>query len=113
MKKFVLKPIVIFGIIIIALTSCTVIKVINTVNPFLSMSSKEEQQIKDKASKTVIDYFKNEKNLDVVITEAEFSGETGGGTIFIEGHFLNNKQKKISASVYWKQDYTIGHPTHD
>ncbi|PFM56496.1 hypothetical protein COJ48_28350 [Bacillus cereus] len=107
MKKFLLKPIVIFAIILISITSCTAFKVINAVNPLLSMSSKEEQQIKNKASQATIDYFKKEKNLDVTITEVEFSSMTGAGTIFVNGHLSNNKQEEISARVYWKDDYRV------
>lgn len=107
MKKPLLKPITIFVIVLIGITACTTIKIIPIISPTLSMSSEEKQQIIDKASQATIDYFKKEKNIDVIITKTKFSGETGGGTIFINGKFSNEQTTGFSVAVDWKNNYEV------
>lgn len=42
------------------MASCTVIKFIHTANPLMSMPPQEKQEIKNKANKATIEYFKKE-----------------------------------------------------
>lgn len=107
MKKNLLKPITIFIIVLVGIIAFTTIKVIPIISPTSSMSSEEKQQIIDNASKATIDYFKKEKNIDVIITKTKFSGETGGGTIFVNGKFSNDQTIGFSVAVDWKNNYEV------
>ncbi|MDM5157133.1 hypothetical protein QUF88_25960 [Bacillus sp. DX1.1] len=71
------------------------------------MSSQEKQEIKDKAKKATIEYFKKEKNVDVTITNAEFSSEMGGLQVFVDGYISNDKNKGFSVVVYSQEDYEV------
>ncbi|MEY8347132.1 hypothetical protein AALF16_02255 [Bacillus cereus] len=106
MKKS-LKIIIIIGVILIGMVSCTVIKFIDALNPVWAMSSQEQQEIKDKAKKATIEYFKKEKNVDVTITNAEFSGEMGGLNVFVDGYISNDKNKGFSVEVSTHRDYEV------
>ncbi|MBO1624989.1 hypothetical protein [Bacillus arachidis] len=89
------------------MVSCTVIKFIDAVNPVWAMSSQEQQEIKDKAKKATIEYFKKEKNVDVTITDVEFSGEMGGLKVFVDGYISNDKNKGFSVVVSSHRDYEV------
>lgn len=89
------------------MVSCTVIKFIDAVNPVWAMSSQEQQEIKDKAKKATIEYFKKEKNVDVTITDVEFSGEMGGLKVFVDGYISNDKNKGLSVVVSSHRDYEV------
>ncbi|WP_051588527.1 hypothetical protein [Bacillus sp. UNC437CL72CviS29] len=89
------------------MVSCTVIKFIDAVNPVWAMSSQEQQEIKDKAKKATIEYFKKEKNVDVTITDVEFSGEMGGLKVFVDGYISNDKNKGFSVVVSSHRDYKV------
>ncbi|WP_242223609.1 hypothetical protein [Bacillus cereus group sp. BfR-BA-01380] len=106
MKKLT-KIIIILSIILISVAACTVIKLRPVISPITSMSPEERQKIKDKDEHATIDYFKKEKNVDVVVTDMEFSGELGGGSIFVNGHYTNDKAKIFAVTVYSKDDYTV------
>ncbi|MDM5238935.1 hypothetical protein QUF83_23115 [Bacillus cereus] len=106
MKKSI-KIIIILSIILISVVACTVIKLRPIISPITSMSPEERQKIKDKAEHATIDYFKKEKNIDVVVTDMEFSGELGGGSIFVNGHHTNDGTKTFAVTVYWKDNYTV------
>lgn len=62
------------------------------------LSEEEFPKTQEKAKKTAIEYFKKEKQLEVIITEVGVVGELGY-KVWIEGHELNNKQKKIDAII--------------
>lgn len=97
----------IIGIILIGMVSCTVIKFIDALDPVWTMSSQEQQETKDKAKKATIEYFKKEKNVDVTITNAEFSGEMGGLKVFVDGYISNDKNKGFSVKVSSTNDYEV------
>ncbi|GMR69018.1 MULTISPECIES: hypothetical protein [Bacillus] len=103
MKKILLVTF----LLILGVGSCTVIKFIDAVNPIWAMSSQEQQEIKDKAKKATIEYFKKEKNVDVTITNAEFSGEMGGLKVFVDGYISNDKNKGFSVKVSTHMDYEV------
>ncbi|MFJ7983393.1 hypothetical protein ACIQ1D_24475 [Lysinibacillus xylanilyticus] len=54
---------------------------------------------KKKAEQSTIDYFKNKKNMDVEIKIVSSSGEYAKREVYVEGHLIGNKQKKISSIV--------------
>ncbi|MGE7930261.1 hypothetical protein [Lysinibacillus xylanilyticus] len=54
---------------------------------------------KKKAEQSTIDYFKNKKNMDVEIKVVSSSGEYTKREVYVEGHLIGNKQKKISSIV--------------
>ncbi|WP_152523772.1 hypothetical protein [Paenibacillus alvei] len=61
----------------------------------------------DKTENVAVNYFKKEKNVDIVITNTGFSSELLGSDVYIEGHIKNNKQKKIKATVDSIDNYKI------
>ncbi len=101
------KILLVTFLLIFGVGSCTLIKFIDAVNPVWSMSSQEQQEIKDKAKKATIEYFKKEKNVGVTITNAEFSGEMGGLKVFVDGYISNDKNKGFSVTVYTHMDYEV------
>ncbi|MGE7875837.1 hypothetical protein [Peribacillus muralis] len=62
------------------------------------LSEEEFPKTREKAKETAIEYFQKEKQLDVVITDVGVMGEMGY-EVWIEGHELNNEQKKIGAII--------------
>ncbi|MEY8347133.1 hypothetical protein AALF16_02260 [Bacillus cereus] len=101
MKKILLISFLfIFGI-----GSCTVYKFYKTTHPY---SVKEENDIKEKASKAAIEYFKKEKNWDITVIKVEFSTDISRSWIDVSGYVSGDKKKKVSARVEYRNDYKIG-----
>lgn len=92
MKKSLFIEITVLILIIIGLFGY--IK-LTTPNPF---NEKEFPKTQEMAKEIAIEYFKEEKQLDVVITEVGITGEIGY-KVWVEGHVLNDEQKKISAII--------------
>ncbi|KFN02259.1 phosphoglycolate phosphatase [Bacillus clarus] len=59
------------------------------------------------AKQATIDYFKKEKNIDIVITEIGFSGEYATHEVYLDGHVSGNEQQKISAIVHSNENYKV------
>ncbi|MED0964541.1 hypothetical protein [Bacillus paramycoides] len=74
---------------------------VTTSNP---LSEKEFPKTQEKAKETAIEYFKKEKQLEVVITEVGVTGEPGF-KVWVEGHVSNDEQKKIHAVIDVAKDY--------
>ncbi len=91
-SKKSLKITIIVSVILVGMASCAAIKFIHTANPLMSMTPQEKQEIKNKANKATIEYFKKEKNIDVTITDTEFSSELGGLKLFVNGYISNDKK---------------------
>ena len=64
-------------------------------------------ETEEKAVKATVDYFKEEKNVDVVITNTGFSGELMASEFYVEGHVANDEQQKFSATVDCYNDYKV------
>ncbi|PFU04118.1 hypothetical protein [Bacillus thuringiensis] len=92
MKKFLVAGFSIIAIFIIGFFSYITL---TTKDP---LSEKEFPQTQKEAKETVIEYFQKEKQLDVVITEVGIVGEIGY-KVWVEGHALNNEQKKFHVIV--------------
>ncbi|MBJ8118582.1 hypothetical protein JDS69_23765 [Bacillus cereus] len=92
MKKLLLVGISTITLIIIGFVSYITL---TTKDP---LSEKEFPKTREKAKETAIEYFQKEKQLDVVITAVGVTGEMGY-KVWIEGHELNNEQKKIRAII--------------
>ncbi|MED0986819.1 hypothetical protein [Bacillus paramycoides] len=97
-----MKKTLLIGIstIILAIVAFITYITVTTSNP---LSDKEFPKTKEKAKETVIEYFKKEKQLDVVITEIGVTGEMGY-KVWAEGHVLNDEQKKIHAIIDVEKD---------
>ncbi|WP_028403261.1 hypothetical protein [Ectobacillus panaciterrae] len=76
-----------------------------------SLTSKEEKEIKDKASKVAIDYFKKKKNWDITVTKVEFSTDINREWVIVYGYISGDKNKEVSASISYKNNYEVGHIT--
>ncbi|NIE91189.1 hypothetical protein F3J09_10350 [Bacillus sp. Ab-1751] len=98
MKKSVLIGI---STIVLAIIGFITYITVTTSNP---LSEKEFPLTKEKVKTTSIEYFKKEKQLDVVITEVGVTGEPGF-KVWVEGHVLNNEQKKVRAIVDVARDH--------
>ncbi|MCE5169424.1 hypothetical protein LQV63_08880 [Paenibacillus profundus] len=64
-------------------------------------------QTVEKAETVAVNYFKSEKNVDVVITNTGFSGELLASDVYIEGHIKGNKQKTVSATIESRDSYKV------
>lgn len=84
---------------------CTVYKFYKTTHPH---SEKEENNIKEKASKAAVEYFKKEKNWDVTVTKVEFSTDISRSWINVYGYVSGDEEKRVSARVEYRNDYEIG-----
>lgn len=71
------------------------------------LSKEQWPKTKEKATNATIEYFNKEKNVDVVITDINFSGEFAKCEIYFEGHVTNHEQQKISATVDCSDNYKI------
>ena len=102
MKKILLITL----LIILGLGSCTIYQIYKATHPY---SEKEENEIKEKAAQAAIDYFKKEKNRDITVTKVEFSPDISRSWIDVYGYVSEDKKKEVSASIDYKNDYTVGH----
>ncbi|CAM3936728.1 hypothetical protein [Bacillus paramycoides] len=100
MKKILLITL----LVVLGLGSCTIYQIYKATHPY---SEKEEKEIKEKASKAAIEYFKERKNLDIVVTRVEFSNDISGSWIDVDGYVSEDKKKEVSASVDYKNDYKV------
>lgn len=67
-----LKITIITSVILVGMASCAAIKFIHTANPLMSMTPQEKQEIKNKANKATIEYFKKEKILMLLLQILNF-----------------------------------------
>ncbi|MFJ7914149.1 MULTISPECIES: phosphoglycolate phosphatase [unclassified Lysinibacillus] len=54
---------------------------------------------KEKAIQATVEHFKKEKNIDITINEVSSSGEYATHEVYLEGHVVDNENRKISAVV--------------
>ncbi|WP_243765181.1 hypothetical protein [Bacillus arachidis] len=69
-------------------------------------NEQKEQVIKDKAEKVAIQYFKEQENIDITVTEFEFA-PSDFGSIFVSGHVTNEPTRKILVDVNYKDNYKV------
>ncbi|MBO1624992.1 hypothetical protein [Bacillus arachidis] len=100
MKKILL----ISFLLILGIGSCAIYEFYKATHPY---SEKEETEIKEKASKAAIEYFKVKENLDIVVTKVEFSNDISGSWINVDGYVSGDKKKEVSANVDYKNDYNV------
>ena len=67
------------------------------------LSKEELPKSEDHAKKEAIKYFKENKNIDVIIDEVGIIGELGPKRIWLDGHILNNENKKIYVIVTFEE----------
>ena len=102
MKKILLITL----LVILGLGSCAIYQVYKATHPY---NEKEENEIKEKASKAAIEYFKKEKNWDITVTKVEFSPDISSSWINVRGYVSEDPKKKVSASIDYKNDYTVNY----
>ncbi|MDM5157134.1 hypothetical protein QUF88_25965 [Bacillus sp. DX1.1] len=102
MKKILL----IAFLLILGVGSCTVYEFYKATHPY---TEKEEQEIKEKASKAAVEYFKTKKNWDITVTKVEFSTDINRNSITVDGYVTGDKKKEVYASVEYKNDYKIAY----
>ena len=66
-------------------------------------SKEEYPNSVEKAKKATVEYFKEKKNIDVVIDKVGIIGELGPDTIWVEGHVVENEDQKITAFVQFSE----------
>ncbi|MGM0827697.1 MAG: hypothetical protein ACQEU4_05720 [Bacillota bacterium] len=66
-------------------------------------SKDELPKSEEKAKEATIKYFKEKKNLDIVIDKIGTIGELGPCRLFLEGHVVGNEKQKITATVQIKE----------
>lgn len=66
-----------------------------------------EQEIQTKAEKVAVQYFKTEKRWKVEVDEVKISPITGADAVFVYGHIAGNKNKKVSVTVDYKNNYKV------
>ncbi|PFE06017.1 hypothetical protein COE15_02285 [Bacillus cereus] len=98
------KVLFVIFLLILGMGSCTVYELYKATHPY---TEKEEQEIKEKASKAAIEYFKVKENLDIVVTKVEFSNDISGSWINVDGYVSGDKKKEVSANVDYKNDYNV------
>ena len=101
MKKILLITL----LVVLGLGSCTIYQIYKTTHPY---SEKEQNEMKEKASQVAIEYFKKEKNWDITVTKVEFSTDISRSRLEVSGYTSGDKQKKVSASIDYSNDYTVG-----
>ncbi|AAU18297.1 hypothetical protein I6G76_14195 [Bacillus cereus] len=101
MKKLLLITV----LVILGLSSCIIYQIYKATHPY---SEKEKSEMKENASQAAIEYFKKEKNWDFTITKVEFSTDISRSRLEVSGYISGDKQKKVSASIDYSNDYTVG-----
>lgn len=69
--------------------------------------SEEWPKVSKTAELVTIGYFKKEKDLDIIITKVEPSEEYRTHEIHLYGHVADNKKKKVSSVVNFRDNYSI------
>ncbi|SDY39632.1 MULTISPECIES: hypothetical protein [unclassified Bacillus (in: firmicutes)] len=100
MKKILL----ITFLLILGISSCAVYKFYKVTHPY---SEQEENEIKEKASKATVEYFKTKKNWDITVTKVEFSADITSSSITVDGYVTDDKKKEVYASVDYRNDYEV------
>lgn len=78
-----------------------------------SMDQKnEEQQIIDKATEIAIQHFKETEHTDIVVTKTKFAPKELGG-IFVIGYVKGNKERKVTATIHYNNNYEVESITLD
>lgn len=67
------------------------------------LSKEELPKSEEQAKKETIKYFKENKDVDVIIDEVGIIGELGPRKLWLDGHILNNENKKISVIVTFEE----------
>ncbi|PGZ07169.1 hypothetical protein COE30_18670 [Bacillus cereus] len=101
MKKILLITL----LVVLGLGSCTIYQIYKATHPY---SEKEQNEMKKKASQAAIEYFKKEKNWDITVTKVEFSTDISRNRLEVSGYISGDKKKKVSASIDYSNDYTVG-----
>ena len=89
--------------VVLGLGSCTIYQIYKTTHPY---SEKEQNEMKEKASQVAIEYFKRRK-LGYYSDKVEFSTDISS-RLEVSGYISGDKQKKVSASIDYSNDYTVG-----
>ncbi|HFJ9451614.1 TPA: hypothetical protein ACGW67_002769 [Bacillus tropicus] len=101
MKKLLLITL----LVTLGLGSYTIYQIYKATHPYIE---KEQNEMKEKASQSAIEYFKKEKNWDITVTKVEFSTDISRSRLEVSGYISGDKQKKVSASIDYSNDYTVG-----
>lgn len=68
------------------------------------MSEEEKEKVVKEATESAIQYFREQKEWDVVINEHEFTTRTNGAEIFLFGYQKGNEDNRIHAMVNFAED---------
>lgn len=102
MKKILL----ISFLLILGMGSCTIYEFYKATHPY---TEKEEQEMKEKASKVAVEYFKTEKKWDITVTKVEFSTDITRNSFYVYGYVADDKKKEVYASIEYKNDYKVAY----
>ncbi|WP_410986592.1 phosphoglycolate phosphatase [Bacillus cereus] len=106
MKKNFLKPLLIFccsAVFIVIAWTC----IVGNIGSPDEFNKENWPKTKEKATQVTVEYFKKEKNVDVVIDNVGHSGEFMTHEVYVEGHVVSNEQQKISATVNSGENYKV------
>ena len=98
------KILFVIFLLILGMGSCTVYQFYTATHPY---SEQEENEMKEKASKAAIEYYKKERNWDITVTKVEFSTDINRSWIYVYGYVSEDKKKEVFARVEYRNDYEI------
>ncbi|WP_231503921.1 hypothetical protein [Bacillus sp. UNC437CL72CviS29] len=66
----------------------------------------DEEVIKEKAKQIAIQYFKEDKNLDITVTDFQFA-PSDFGVVFVYGYVTHNATRRVSADINYRDTYKV------
>ncbi|WIY62442.1 hypothetical protein [Bacillus arachidis] len=66
----------------------------------------DEEVIKEKAKQIAIQYFKEDKNLEITVTDFQFA-PSDFGVVFVYGYVASNKTRRVSADRNYRDNYKV------
>ncbi|WP_035414561.1 hypothetical protein [Bacillus sp. UNC437CL72CviS29] len=67
---------------------------------------KKQEKVINKAKEIAIQHFKETENTDIVVTKTKFAPKDLGG-IFVIGHVKGNKERKVTATINYNNNYEV------
>ena len=98
------KILFVIFLLILGMGSCTVYELYKATHPY---TEKEEQEMREKASKAAVEYFKTKKNWDITVIKVEFSTDITSNSINVYGYVTGDEKKEVYASVDYRNDYEV------
>ncbi|PFQ70949.1 phosphoglycolate phosphatase [Bacillus thuringiensis] len=103
-----------YGILSIAFLTVPIVFIHLVSSQFIPKEYREEwPAVKETAELVTIGYFKKTKHLDIVIEKIESPKEYRTHEVYLSGHVVDDKQRKISAILNFSENYSIRDTSKD